>query len=428
MASHDYSAVLRDRNLAVILLLGFASGLPLALTGGTLQAWMTVEGVDLATIGVFTLVGIPYTWKFLWAPFMDRFVPPLLGRRRGWLVLTQLLLAALIAGMAFSSPREDLAWIALLAVLLAFASASQDIVFDAYRTDIARPEQRGLAAAFTVVGYRIAMIVSGAAALVLVAGSGFIPALGWRNTYLVMAGLMALAALVTLWAREPEVRVVPPRSLEEAVWLPLREFFARPGAWVMLALVVLYKLGDAFAGSLTTAFLLRGMGFPLDDVGYVNKGMGLAATIVGALFGGGLMVRLGLYRSLLAFGVLQALSNLGFMALAAAGKSYALMVFAVGFENLTGGMGTAAFVALMMALCDRRFTATQYALISALSAVGRVYVGPVAGYATDPKQLGLAWTTFFFATFLVALPGIAMLWWKRETVRALDRQAGDASP
>jgi len=415
----SYSAVFRDRRLAVILLLGFSSGLPLALTGGTLQAWMTVEGVDLSTIGIFTLVGLPYTWKFLWAPLMDRFVPPFLGRRRGWLLVTQLSLAALIAAMAFASPRGDLAWLALLAVAVAFASASQDIVFDAYRTDVAKPEQRGLAAAFTVVGYRVAMLTSGAAALVLVAGSGFIPALGWKNTYLVMAGLMGLGALATLWGPEPEAAAPPPRSLDEAVWAPLKEFFSRNGAWVLLALIVLYKLGDAFAGSLTTAFLLRGAGFALDDVGYVNKGMGLAATIFGALFGGALMVRLGLYRALMAFGVLQAVSNLAFMALAAAGKSWPLMVFAVGFENLSGGMGTAAFVALLMALCDHRFTATQYALLSALASFGRVYVGPAAGYATDPKYLGLSWAVFFFLTFLLALPGLALLWWKRETLKAL---------
>lgn len=253
----------------------------------------------------------------------------------------------------------------------------------------------------------------------LVAGSGFIPALGWKNTYLVMAGLMGLGALATLWGPEPEVAAPPPRSLDEAVWAPLREFFSRNGAWVLLALIVLYKLGDAFAGSLTTAFLLRGAGFALDDVGYVNKGMGLAATIFGALFGGALMVRLGLYRALMAFGVLQAVSNLAFMALAGAGKSWPLMVFAVGFENLSGGMGTAAFVALLMALCDHRFTATQYALLSALASFGRVYVGPAAGYATDPKYLGLSWTVFFFLTFLLALPGLALLWWKRETLKAL---------
>jgi PAT family beta-lactamase induction signal transducer AmpG len=420
LQKNDYSAVFRDRNLAIILFLAFSSGLPLALTSGTLQAWMTVEGVDLAMIGIFTLVGIPYTWKFLWAPTMDRFVPPFLGRRRGWLLVTQLVLAVSIAAMALLSPREDLATLAFLAVFVAFASASQDIVFDAYRTDISPKEQRGIAGALTVVGYRTAMLVSGALALVLVAGSGWIPELGWRNTYFLMAALMGVGIIATLLGREPVTTVPPPRSLQEAFVEPLREFFSRRGAVWFLILLVLYKLGDAFAGSLTTAFLLRGAGFSLEDVGFVNKGMGLAATIIGAVFGGALMVKLGLYRSLMAFGILQAVSNLTFMWLAVAGKSYPVMILAIGFENFSGGMGTAAFVALLMALCDHRFTATQYALLSALASFGRVYVGPAAGYATDPKYLGLGWATFFFTTFLVALPGLAVLWWKRPDIEALD--------
>ena len=421
MQAHDYSAVFRDRNLAVITLLAFSSGLPLALTSGTLQAWMTVEGVDLSTIGVFTLAGIPYTWKFLWAPTLDRFVPPFLGRRRGWLAVTQLALALGIAALALLSPRSDLGAIAVVAVLVAFMSASQDIVFDAYRTDISTQEQRGLAGALTVVGYRVAMLVSGALALVLVAGSGSLPALGWRNTYLLMAALMAVGFVATLLGREPELASPPPRTLREAFVEPLREFFSRPGAGWLLALLVLYKLGDAFALSLTTAFLLRGPGFSLADVGYVNKGMALAATIAGALFGGGLMVRLGLYRSLLYFGILQAVSTLTFMGLALVGKSYPVMILAVGLENFAGGMGTAAFVALLMALCDHRFTATQYALLSALASFGRVYVGPVAGYATSPQYLGLDWSTFFFLAFLIALPGLALLAWKRPAIEALDK-------
>jgi PAT family beta-lactamase induction signal transducer AmpG len=422
LKSHDYSAVFRDRNLAVVLLLAFASGLPLALTSGTLQAWMTVEGVDLSTIGIFTLVGIPYTWKFLWAPAMDRFVPPFLGRRRGWLLVTQLALMGGIGCMALLTPRTDLALLAFLALFVAFASASQDIVFDAYRTDVVTREQRGIAGALTVVGYRTAMLVSGALALVLVAGSAWIAGIGWRNTYLLMAGLMSIGMVATLWGRNPEDAAPHPTSLRDAFVEPLREFFTRKGAVWILALLILYKLGDAFAGSLTTAFLLRGMHFSLEDVGYVNKGMGLAATIVGALFGGTLMVKLGLYRALLYFGILQAVSNLTFMWLALAGKSYPVMVLAVGFENLAGGMGTAAFVALLMALCDHRFTATQYALLSALASFGRVYVGPAAGYATDPRYLGLGWAPFFFTTFLVALPGLALLAWKRETIEALDRK------
>jgi PAT family beta-lactamase induction signal transducer AmpG len=420
LQKHDYSSVFRDRNLAVILLLGFSSGLPIALVGSTLQAWMTVEGVSLATIGLVTLIGVPYTWKFLWAPTMDRFVPPFLGRRRGWLVVTQVGVVAGLVGMTFVSPQHGIVWLASLALFVAFMSASQDIAVDAYRTDIARAEQRGLAAAVSVLGYRLAMLTSGALALVLAAGSGWIGSIGWQNTYLVMAALMGVGVLAALWGREPELAAPPPRTLQEAVVEPLREFFSRPGAWVLLALIVLYKLGDAFAVSLSTAFLIRGAGFSPDDVGYVNKGMGLAATIFGVVAGGALMVKLGLYRSLMVFGILQAVSNLAYMWLAMAGKSYPVLIVAVGVDNLAGGMGTAAFVALLMALCDHRFTATQYALLSALSAVGRVYVGPAAGYATDPRYLGLDWAPFFFITFLVALPGLALLWWKRGAVRALD--------
>jgi PAT family beta-lactamase induction signal transducer AmpG len=421
LKSHDYAQVFRDRNLAAILLLAFSSGLPLALTAGTLQAWLTVEGIDLSTIGIFTLVGIPYTWKFLWAPAMDRFVPPFLGRRRGWLLITQAALVAGVAAIAMLSPRTDLLLMALLALFIAFASASQDIVVDAYRADIATREQRGVAGALTVVGFRTAMLVSSAFALILVKGSTWIAGIGWRDTYLVMAALMGVGIFATLWGREP-VRVAPPRTLREAFIDPLREFLSREGAAMLLALLVLYKLGDAFAASLTTPFLLRGAGFSLDDVAYVYKGMGLAATIVGALLGGALMIPMGLYRSLMAFGVLQSVSILAFMWLAMAGKSYPVMVMAIGLENFTSGMGTVAFVALLMALCDRRFSATQYALLSALASVGRVYVGPVAGFATDPKYLGLSWPAFFFLAFVAALPGLVVLAWKRHTIEALDRK------
>jgi PAT family beta-lactamase induction signal transducer AmpG len=414
-----YVEVFRSRRLAVILALGFSSGLPLALTGGTLQAWMTVEGVDLSTIGIFTLVGLPYVWKFLWAPAMDRFVPPFLGRRRGWLVVTQLALALGIAAMAFLSPRSDLAAIAWLALFVAFASASQDIVVDAYRTDVVTREERGPAGALGVVGYRLAMLVAGALALVLVGGSGWIPALGWRSTYLLMAALMTVGVLAAFWGEEPPTANAP-RTLRAAVVEPFREFFSRPGAVAFLVLLVLYKLGDAFAGSLTTAFLLRGAGFSLDDVGWANKAIGLAATIVGALFGGALMVRLGLYRALLSFGILQGVAILSFMWLALVGKNYSIMVLAVGLENVTSGMGTTAFVALLMALCDHRFTATQYALLSALASIGRVFVGPVAGYATDPKYLGLSWAAFFFWAFVSAIPGLVLVWLLRSEIARVE--------
>lgn len=406
-----YLEIFRSRRVAVVCLLGFSSGLPLALTSGTLQAWMTVSGVDLATIGIFTLVGIPYTWKFLWAPFMDRFVPPFLGRRRGWIAAMQALLGVGIAVMGSLNPATMPWALAALALMVAFISASQDVVFDAYRADVLRPAERGIGAAVSVLGYRLAMLLSGALALILS------DRIGWQNTYWLMAALMVAAIGVTLFGPEPEVEVKPPKTLTEAVIEPLREFFSRHGAWGLLLLIVLYKLGDAFAGSLTTAFLIRGVEFTPTEVGAINKGMGLIATLIGVVFGGVLMARLGLFRSLLLFGILQAISNLTFMWLASIGKNYAVMVLAVGFENLAGGMGTAAFVALLMSMCDKRFTASQFALLSALAAVGRVYVGPASGYMVE----AIGWTTFFGFTFLMALPGLWLLFAMRRTVENMGR-------
>ena len=405
-----YLDIFRNRRVAVICLLGFSSGLPLALTSGTLQAWMTVSGVDLATIGIFTLVGIPYTWKFVWAPLMDRYVPPFLGRRRGWIAAMQALLGVGIAIMGALDP-VTMPWaLAALALLVAFVSASQDVVFDAYRTDVLRPAERGVGAAVSVLGYRLAMLVSGALALILS------DRIGWQNTYWLMAGLISAAILATLAGPEPEDAGKPPATLTEAVIEPLREFFSRHGAWMLLVLIVLYKLGDAFAGSLTTAFLIRGVEFTPTEVGAINKGMGRAASLVGGLFGGVLMARLGLFRALLLFGILQAISNLTFMWLAAVGKSYAIMVTAVGFENLAGGMGTAAFVALLMGMCNKRFTASQYALLSALAAVGRVYVGPASGYLVE----AVGWVSFFGFTFVIALPGLLLLVAMRRHIGQLD--------
>lgn len=397
------------------MLAGFSSGLPLALTGGTLQAWMTVAGVDLRTIGVFALVGVPYTVKFLWSPLLDRFVPPWMGRRRGWMFLTQAGLLLGIAAMAFGSPEARPWALGALALLVAFASASQDIVIDAYRTDVLREPERGLGAAVFVTGYRIAMLVSGALALVLS------ERIGWRNTYLLMASLMCVGIATSMFGPEPEIRVTPPKTLQEAVRGPLRDFFSRRAAGAMILLIILYKLGDAYAGTLTTAFLIRGVGFSPTEVGTINKGLGLASLIVGAMFGGTLMVRLGLYRSLMAFGILQAVSNLSFMVLAWTGKSYAMLVFTVAFENVCGGMGTAAFVALLMAMCDHRYTATQYALLSSLAALGRIFVAPSSGYVVE----AVGWAVFFFFTAVTALPGLWMLWRYRGEVSGLEKAPED---
>ncbi|MCQ9617508.1 muropeptide transporter [Paenalcaligenes niemegkensis] len=395
-----------------LLVLGFASGLPLALTSGTLQAWATVEGVGLEKIGFLTLVGSAYTLKFLWAPFLDRYAFPFLGRRRGWMFISQILLALMIASMGLFSPGTNLGLIAGLAVLVAFMSATQDIAFDAYSTDVLRSEERAAGAALKVLGYRLAMIASGGLALV-VADQW----LGWNNTYLLLGAFMGVCALGTLLAPEPEIVAKAPRTLKAAVIEPLREFFLRPEAITILLLIVLYKLGDAFAGALSTTFLIRGAGFSVSEVGSVNKIFGLAATIVGALVGGSLMARLGLYRSLMLFGLLQALSNFGYWILAVNDSKLWLMTSVVAVENLCGGLGTAAFVALLMALCKQQFSATQFALLSALSAVGRTYL---AGPLTPPLVNAFGWPAFFLLTVLIALPGLVLLWWRRRDVIALD--------
>ena len=404
---NHYLRLFTQRNAAVLLLLGFASGLPLALTAGTLQAWMTVENVDLKTIGFFSLVGQAYVFKFLWSPAMDRFTPPFLGRRRGWLLLTQLALMAGIVAMGFMQPGRDLTLLAALAVLVAFCSASQDIVFDAWKTDVLPPEERGSGAAITVLGYRLAMLISGGLALWLADRY-----LGWQATYWLMALLLVPGVIATLLAKEPDTRATAPHSLREAIALPLKDFFQRNNAWLLITLIILYKLGDAFAASLTTTFLIRGVGFNAGDVGLVNKTLGLLATIIGALYGGVLMQRLSLFRALLLFGLLQALSNFAYWLLAVTPPHLWSMASAVFVENLCGGMGTAAFVALLMTLCNKSFSATQFALLSALSAVGRVYVGPAAGWLVALW----GWPTFYAFTVAAALPGLLLLLFCRETL------------
>ncbi len=395
-----------------MVVLGFASGLPLALPRGTLQVWMATTGIDLRTIGIFSLIGLPYTLKFLWSPFMDRYVPPFLGRRRGWMILVQFALVIGIAAMAMSSPDRALFALAALALFVAFSSASQDIVIDAYRTDVLRPEERGLGTAIFVIGYRIGMLVSGGLALVL---SDY---LGWRNTYLIMACLLFVGMVGALLAPEPPTHVSPPKSMTEAVWGPLMDFFSRPSAVALFLAVVLYKLGDTYAGSLSQVFLIK-VGFSPTDVGAIYKGVGFVSTIVGVTLGGTLMVRLRLFRSLIIFGILQMVSNLSFMALALAGKSYGGMVLAVAFENLSGGLGDAAFVAFLMSLCNRRFSATQYALLSSLAAVGRTFVGPTSGFLVE----FIGWPSFFLFTALTALPGLVLLYVLRSTLtRLVEKQ------
>jgi PAT family beta-lactamase induction signal transducer AmpG len=393
--------VFQSRKMAALLFLGFASGLPLFLTSKTLQAWMTVERVDLGAIGLFSLVSLPYSLKFIWSPLLDRFVPPFLGRRRGWLVLTQGGLLLAIAAMALQRPSQALQLLAINALLIAFFSASQDIAFDAYRTDVLEQREMGAGAAVAVLGYRIALIVTGSLALIL---ADRIP---WSTVYLLMSALMVIGLCASLWAPEPRQQERPPTSLADAVSLPFIEFFQRSGLLrgvLILLFIVLYKLGDALANNMSTPFLLQ-TGFSQTDIGAIQGGMGLLATIVGTLAGGAILSKIGIHRSLWVFGALQAVSNLAYFFLAQIGKNYSFLVLTINIENFCAGLGTAAFVAFLMNLCNQRFSATQYALLSSLMAVSRdILVAPAGSLA---KATG--WPLFFLISIVAAVPGLLLL-------------------
>ncbi len=385
--------------LAAVFLLGIASGLPLALTGATLQAWMVDEGVDLKTIGIFSLVGIPYTYKFLWAPSFDRLAPRILDRRRGWIVWNQLALIISIEAMGFFHPRDAAPEVAVLAFLVAFFSASQDVVVDAFRVEILPPEQLGLGASFAVTGYRIGMILSGGLALGL-AGSGW----SWSSIYALMASILIPILLFTIvFAPSPQA-LRPPRGLRETVVEPFLDFFRRSHALEVLLFIILYKIGDVFGSSLMTAFMM-GMGYTKIEIAAVAKGFGIFATIVGGLLGGAALLRISLGSALVIFGVLQALSTASFMFLIDRETSQVLLTSVIAFENITSGMGTAAFAAFLARLCNKRFTAFQYALLSSLMSIPRVFVSAPSGWFAQ----AMGWWTYYSFATLLALPGLFLL-------------------
>jgi PAT family beta-lactamase induction signal transducer AmpG len=408
---------LGDKRMAAILLLSFASGLPLNLTGATLQAWLAFDNVDIKTIGLFGLVGFPYILKFLWAPLLDRFLPPLLGRRRGWIVIFQFCLAIGIGVMALSSPSREPYELAAVALIVAFLSASQDIVVDAYRVDVIPPSERALAAAATTFGYRSAAMFAGAVILVVAAQ------IGWRLAYLLVAGIMAMTMFATFWAPEPPTTILAPRTLSDAVVRPLSDLLNKHGAWGFLALVLLYKVGDAFALSLYSAFMVKGVGFSAVQLSFGKVTMTIS-TMIGVALGGWMYMRWGMFRSLLLFGVGQALTNLMYMWLALTGKVLWLMILATGLDNLIGGMGQAAYVAFLVSLCSESFSATQYALLSAMSAVPRVVMSAIAGQVVD----SVGWANFFIVTFLTATPGLTLLLILRRPINELEaREAANAN-
>lgn len=389
------------QRLAIMLLLGFSSGLPIALVGSTLQAWYTVSGISIVAIGFLTLVGQPYAFKFFWAPLMDRYIPPFLGRRRGWMLITQIALIIGILVMSWFSPTVHPLTLAILALIVAFLSASQDICLDAYRADILPPEQRGMGSALWTNGYRIAMLTSGALALILAQH------VGWHTTYMLMAALMLIGVITTFWSPEPDRDEQTPVTIGRAIWEPIREFVTRPYAGALLLFIILYKMGDAFAMSLSSVFYIRYLSFSLQDVGLISKTMGISSMLIGALLGGALMFRWKLYRALMIFGWLQALGTIIFVVLVLAGKNYWIFAGSVFLENFTSGMGTTALMAFLMALCDQRYTATQYALFSAVMTVGRLFVGPIAGIFIEK----IGWINFFFVSFVIGILGLVLLRW-----------------
>jgi PAT family beta-lactamase induction signal transducer AmpG len=390
--------VICSARMLVALLMGFACGLPLLLTLTVLQAWMKEEGVDLTVIGLTALVGLPYTLKFLWAPFLDRFTLPFLGRRRGWLLVAQVFLIISIACLGLTDPGNTPWMVAFTAFMVTFFSASQDIVVDAYRREDLPDKELGLGSSLYVNGYRVGMLLASGGGLIL---ADFI---SFSMVYLLMAVGMLPGVLTTLLAPEPVIVEESPKSIKAAVFDPLMEYFSRRGAVWILAFILLYKIGDTMAGAITTPFYLD-IGFSKTEIGTVVKLFGFWATIAGALIGGVFMLRLGINRSLWIFGFLQALSTACFAVLARIGHSLPALSAVITFENLSAGMGTAAYVAFMASITNKKFTATQYALLSSLMGIPRVIASAPTGFFV--KNLG--WENFFIACALIAAPGMLLL-------------------
>lgn len=400
--------VYREPRLLAVLFMGFASGLPLPLTFATLSAWLSEAGVSRTAIGLFVLVGFSYNWKFVWAPGFDHIRIPLLGRlgrRRSWALLLQALLMVAIWAMGQNDPARDLAATALLAALVAFLSASQDIVIDAFRIELLRPEEQAAGAAATQWGYRFGLLASGAGALYAAEHAG------WSAAYSIMALLMLVGMATVLLTPEPHAAAEPRaasfvETLRAAVVEPFADFVRRSGWVAVLVFIVLYKLGDAMAGTMANPFYLE-LGFSKDEIAAISKVFGLAATLAGVAVGGALAARLGLLRALFFCGVLQMLSNLTYAVQAVVGHDPMMLTVTIFAENFTGGMGSAAFVAYLSNLCNTSFTATQYALFSSLAAVPTRFLSAPAGWIVDQT----AWIPFFLFTAVAALPGVLMVAW-----------------
>jgi MFS transporter, PAT family, beta-lactamase induction signal transducer AmpG len=390
-----------QKNMLVNMLLGFSSGLPYLLTGKTLQAWMTEDHVDLKTIGMIALVGLPYTFKFLWAAAFDRFTLPFLGRRRGWLLLTQLFVAFSVGAMALISPGQNLRAMSILCLLIAFCSASQDVVVDAFRRESLSDDELAMGSTLYIYGYRIAMLVSGGLALILA------DHLSWHTVYLLLAAGMSVGIGATLWAEEPAAVGRPPRTLFETVVEPLEEFFQRHGwrsAVTILAFILLYMLGNNLAGNMQTPFYLA-QGFTKTEIGSITKLLGFWSTLIGLFFGGALMLKIGMERALLVCSLLMATSIASLALLSHLGHSVGALALVISFEDMSAGMGTAAYTAFMASQTNKRFTALQYALLTSLMAVPAKLIAACTGFLAT----ALGWQNYFLACAAAAVPGLLLL-------------------
>jgi PAT family beta-lactamase induction signal transducer AmpG len=392
---------LLNRRMLICIFIGFSSGLPLFILLNLVAAWLRSEGVDLKSIGLFALIQFPYTWKFLWSPLMDRFSLGRLGRRRGWMLGTQVLLLLSIAALGLFNPKTDLLTIAALAALLAFFSASQDVVLDAYRREILSDAEQGLGTAIHVNAYKMAGLIPGSLSLIL---ADHLP---WGTVFLVTALFMLPGIITTLLVKEPPICGAPPRTLEDAVVLPFREFLRRAGwrqALLVLSFIFLYKLGDSMATALATPFYLD-LGFSKTDIGLIAKNAGLWLNVAGGLIGGIWLVKLGINRGLWVFGVIQAVVILGFAWLADVGPSKLVLGIVIGSEAFGVGLGTAAFTAFIARTTDPRYTATQFALFTSLASVPRTFANASTGYIVE--QIG--WFGFFLLCTVLAIPGLLLL-------------------
>ena len=433
-------AVYLQKRVLIVLFLGFSSGLPLALSGSTLLVWMRESGVDLGTIGLFALVGTPYTLKFLWAPLVDALHVPvltkLLGRRRGWLVFAQLLLIAAILLLALTDPAKSPFYVALGALLVAAASSTQDIVVDAFRVESLPESEQAAGMASYVAAYRVGMLISTAGALFLVSGfeaTGLTKAIAWMWGYVAMAAMVLIGMIAALVATEPEQsrRAKEATSGESAISRVIHaavgaftEFLTRKDVWAVLAFVILYKFTDSFSGTMTAPFVID-LGFTRNDYAAIVKGVGLAATLIGGFAGGFLARAWSLEACLWTGGVLQAISNLAFAWLAFVGHNQWALALAITVENFTGAIGTVIFVAYLSSLCQSPLhTATQYALLTAFAAIGRTYLSAGAGYVAQAT----GWPMFFVLSVLVAIPSLILLAWlqRRGHFKALRRREAEA--